>query len=66
MENDQPRLEPFSMERTGIEPVTSGLQILSSVDQPWSADVESRWLRSLRLGHLSLVGDDGQRDLTRI
>jgi hypothetical protein len=30
------------VERTGIEPVTSGLQILSGVDQAWSARVGSR------------------------
>ena len=30
------------MERTGIEPVTSGLQILSSADQPWSPRVDVR------------------------
>jgi hypothetical protein len=30
------------VERTGIEPVTSGLQILSGVEQAWSARVGSR------------------------
>jgi hypothetical protein len=33
------------MERTGIEPVTSGLQILSGAGQAWSARVDVRWLR---------------------
>jgi len=39
------------MERTGIEPMTSGLQILSSGDQAWSGQVVMRQLcgRGLRL-----------------
>ena len=30
-----------AMERTGIEPVTSGLQIQSGVDQGWSRSVDA-------------------------
>jgi hypothetical protein len=33
------------MERTGIEPVTSGLQILSRLRQRWSARAEAGWLQ---------------------
>ena len=54
------------MERIGIEPMTSGLQILSRTDQAWSAHVGMRWLRGLRLSHPSRVVGDGQPDLTQI
>jgi hypothetical protein len=56
----------FFMERTGIEPVTSGLQILSSVGQPWSSCVDVRRLRVWRPSHVSRGADDGQSDLTQI
>ena len=45
------------MERTGIEPVTSGLQIPSSVDQGWSPRVDgyAGWLYALRLDEATRV-----------
>jgi hypothetical protein len=52
------------MERAGIEPVTSGLQILSGADQLWLALVGTGRLHGLRLSRVSPVADDGQRDLT--
>jgi hypothetical protein len=42
------------------------LQILSRGGQPWSRRVGTRWLSGLRLSRLSVVDDDGQRDLTQI
>jgi hypothetical protein len=54
------------MERTGIEPVTSGLQILSRADQGWSARVDARRLRDWELSQASRGTHDGQPDLTQI
>jgi hypothetical protein len=54
------------MERTGIEPVTSGLQILSSDGQPWSSRVDVRRACVWELSHVSRGIDDGQSDLTQI
>jgi hypothetical protein len=55
-----------AMERTGIEPVTSGLQILSGGGQPWSAHVDVRRFRDWELSHASRGTDDSQPDLTQI
>jgi hypothetical protein len=42
LQNEKPRLAgPFSMERTGIEPVPSGLQIPSHAGVGWSREVVS-------------------------
>ena len=57
---------PFSMERIGIEPMTSGLQILSAADQAWSACVNPRRLRDSAPRCTSRGSHGGQPDLTRI
>jgi hypothetical protein len=54
------------MERTGIEPVTSGLQILSGAGQAWSSRVDARSLCDWELSHASRATHDGQPDLTQI
>jgi hypothetical protein len=54
------------VERTGIEPVTSGLQILSGASQAWSSRVDVRRLCDFELSHASRGTDDGQPDLTQI
>jgi hypothetical protein len=54
------------MERTGIEPVTSGLQILSAAGQAWSSRVDARRLSDWELTHPSRGTDDGHPDLTQI
>jgi hypothetical protein len=54
------------MERTGIEPVTSGLQILSRKGQGWSARAGAGWLRQSTASDRSQKGHAGQPDLTRI
>jgi hypothetical protein len=54
------------MERTGIEPVTSGLQILSGDGQPWSSHVDVARFRDWELPHALRGTGDGQSDLTQI
>jgi hypothetical protein len=55
-----------AMERAGIEPATSGLQILSGAGQAWSSRVDVRCLRDWELSHASRGTDDGHPDLTQI
>jgi hypothetical protein len=67
LENEKAPLPgPFSVERAGIEPATSGLQILSGAVQAWSSRVDVRPLRDWELSHASGGTDDGQPDLTQI
>jgi hypothetical protein len=54
------------MERTGIEPVTSGLQILSRGGQVWSAYVDVRRLCDSELSDAARGTHDGPPDLTQI
>jgi hypothetical protein len=54
------------MERTGIEPVTSGLQIRSEAGHAWSLRVGLRRLRDWELSHASRGTGDGHPDLTQI
>jgi hypothetical protein len=49
-----------------IEPVTSGLQILSGADQARSAQIGTWPMSGLRLSRCPEVVDDGQFDLTQI
>ena len=48
------------------ELATSGLQILSDADQPWSARVDRRWLRHSAPCRGSWENESGQGDLTLI
>ena len=54
------------MERTGIEPVTSGLQTLSGGGQSSSSRVDLRRSHDWEQSHAPRGTDDGQRDLTQI
>ena len=54
------------MERIGIEPMTSGLQILSGDGHQWSSRIDVRRLREGELSHASRVTVGGQADLTQI
>jgi hypothetical protein len=54
------------MERTGIEPVTSGLQILSGAGQVGSLGVGMWEVRDWEPSHASRDTGGGPPDLTRI
>jgi hypothetical protein len=67
LENERPRFAgPFHVERTGIEPVTSGLQIQSDADLDASSDVGASGQAELLLSDASSELTIRQSDLTRI